>query len=205
MGRNAEQNAEQRTATLDRLLTAGLELFASQGFAGTTIADVAERADCSKGLLYHYFPSKRALAEAVVVRWRSTLTQLAATVAEETSPERRIVAFTRAVARHVETHPATYRLQLRAMTDPALQGVAADLVAGNEDAGETWASAFAALGSQRPALDGRLFQTSLLGILAHHVLSPQPTPVRELVERLLERTLGSAVDPTDPPWSPAGP
>lgn len=42
-----------------RLETAALELFAEQGYEGTTVADIAERADLKKRSFFRYFPDKR--------------------------------------------------------------------------------------------------------------------------------------------------
>ena len=49
-----------------QLLELGLELFAQQTYDGVSIDEIAKRAGVSKGLLYHYFPSKRALYIAAV-------------------------------------------------------------------------------------------------------------------------------------------
>jgi AcrR family transcriptional regulator len=49
-----------------QLLELGLELFARQTYDGLSIDEIAKRAGVSKGLLYHYFPSKRAFYIAAV-------------------------------------------------------------------------------------------------------------------------------------------
>jgi AcrR family transcriptional regulator len=51
---------------MPQILEAALEEFAARGFAGARMAEVARRAGIAKGLIYHYFPSKTALFEAVV-------------------------------------------------------------------------------------------------------------------------------------------
>lgn len=45
---------DRREAILQR----AAELFASQGFLGTSVMDIARACNASKSLLYHYFPSK---------------------------------------------------------------------------------------------------------------------------------------------------
>lgn len=50
----------------DQLMQRGLELFSSQPYDEVSIDDIAESAGISKGLLYHYFPSKRDFYVAVV-------------------------------------------------------------------------------------------------------------------------------------------
>ncbi|MBW2509289.1 MAG: TetR/AcrR family transcriptional regulator, partial [Deltaproteobacteria bacterium] len=49
-----------------QLLELGLELFASQSYDELSIDEIARRAGVSKGLLYHYYPSKRAFYVAAV-------------------------------------------------------------------------------------------------------------------------------------------
>jgi AcrR family transcriptional regulator len=64
---------------LDRLLLAGRELFASQGFEGTRIGDVVERAGTSVGVFYSRFADKDAFFAAVQDHF---LAEVAATTAE---------------------------------------------------------------------------------------------------------------------------
>lgn len=52
----------------DEVLDAALALFARQGFAHTTVEQVARAAGLSKAAVYLYFPSKRALLAGLVRR-----------------------------------------------------------------------------------------------------------------------------------------
>ena len=49
-----------------QLLEAGLVLFGSRSYEEISIDDIADRADVSKGLIYHYFRGKRAFYNEVV-------------------------------------------------------------------------------------------------------------------------------------------
>lgn len=189
MGRNPDTNAEQRAETRRLLMRAGLELFADRGLERTTVDAIAANAGCSKGLVYHYFPNKRALAEAVLADWVEQVAAVAAGSDVVEAPDERLAAFARAMAAHIEANPDSYRLNLRALTDPELRELAGELTADRAGPDHPWADAFTLVGSESPDLDGRLFQASLLGIFAHHVLSPHPTPLADLVERLIELTL----------------
>lgn len=60
-----EQYAEQ---TRQAVLDAAEAAFAERGFAATSITDIAETARVTKGAVYHHFPDKRALFEAVLNR-----------------------------------------------------------------------------------------------------------------------------------------
>ena len=48
-----------------RLLDAARSLFAERGYAATTTAQLAREAGVAEGTVFHHFPSKRALLEAV--------------------------------------------------------------------------------------------------------------------------------------------
>lgn len=51
--------------TVDAILRAAAQVFAAQGYAGTTTNHIAARAGVSIGSLYEYFPSKDALLVAL--------------------------------------------------------------------------------------------------------------------------------------------
>lgn len=60
-----------RQSTRERLLTAGLRLFAEQGYANVGVGDVEEAVGLvpRRGALYRHFPSKEALLQAAVRRY----------------------------------------------------------------------------------------------------------------------------------------
>src|SRR5271170_2431915 len=49
-----------------RLLEAGLKLFANRGYAGTSVQDITKEAKVTKPTLYYYFESKAGLFQALV-------------------------------------------------------------------------------------------------------------------------------------------
>jgi len=51
----------------EAILAAARELFAARGFEATTMDAILERSGVSKGAMYHHFPGKRELFEAVYV------------------------------------------------------------------------------------------------------------------------------------------
>jgi AcrR family transcriptional regulator len=52
----------------DEVLDAALALFTDNGFAKTTVDQIASKAGISKGAVYNYFPSKKAILEGLVHR-----------------------------------------------------------------------------------------------------------------------------------------
>lgn len=59
------KQAERRAATTEAILAAARRLFGAQGFAATTMDDIADGAGVAKGAVYHHFKTKEAVFAAV--------------------------------------------------------------------------------------------------------------------------------------------
>lgn len=59
--RTQKQFDEIRKQSTSKIADAALELFADNGYTGTSIAMIAKKAGISKGLIYNYFDSKHEL------------------------------------------------------------------------------------------------------------------------------------------------
>ncbi|MFI2610714.1 TetR/AcrR family transcriptional regulator [Kitasatospora sp. NPDC018619] len=64
---------QRRTATRERLLTAALELFATQGYAATTYDRIARRADVGRQRAFNHFLRKEDFVTAWVQQWHEVL------------------------------------------------------------------------------------------------------------------------------------
>jgi AcrR family transcriptional regulator len=69
--------AEQVAQTRGALLAAGRRLFGTRGFAATSVEELARDARVTTGALYHHFPKKAALFEAVFEEMHGELLQAA--------------------------------------------------------------------------------------------------------------------------------
>ncbi len=65
---SARTQSERREATSGALLDAGRDLFAREGYGGTSLNAVVAEAGVTKGALYHHFAGKRELFRAVFDR-----------------------------------------------------------------------------------------------------------------------------------------
>jgi AcrR family transcriptional regulator len=105
----------------EKILEAGLELFADRGFHATAIAEIGERAGIAKSVLYHYFSSKAGLYEAIV---ESETQDLIAQVADGLPADPaapRLRAGVDAYLRFISERPGAWRLLVRdPPADPAL-------------------------------------------------------------------------------------
>lgn len=66
MPRSPSTNRDIRDTRRADIVRAATKLFARRGFSDTKIGDIAKEAKLSHGLVYHYFPSKDAIFEAIL-------------------------------------------------------------------------------------------------------------------------------------------
>ncbi len=59
------KKGEQSEATRRKLLRVSRKLFATRGYADSSIAEIVERAKVTRGALYHHFPSKQDVFRGV--------------------------------------------------------------------------------------------------------------------------------------------
>src|SRR3954454_14328053 len=77
-------NIRPDEAGRDRILEAGRTVFGEHGFDATSIAEIGERADIAKSVLYHHFGSKAGLYEAILeADGRELIAAVAAAVAPQ--------------------------------------------------------------------------------------------------------------------------
>lgn len=61
-----DKRTEKGRETRDSIINAAVELFSKNGFDGTSIKNITDRANVNKSLFYHYFKSKDILLEYIV-------------------------------------------------------------------------------------------------------------------------------------------
>lgn len=109
-GTPREEGRGSTAGTRARLVDAALELFWFGGYERTSLAEVCRKADANPGSLYHVFPSKEALLEAVLERLRETIHEGLVGPAWEgvDDPIERIFALLAAYRRSLEMTDFTY-------------------------------------------------------------------------------------------------
>jgi AcrR family transcriptional regulator len=108
------QARSQRTR--QTIIETSASVLERRGYAATSLDEIASEMGMSRGALYHHFPSKAVLAEAVVQahyeRWRELTTRIAE---QGLSPLIRIITLTYEVGRNSQIDPvirAGLRMQL---------------------------------------------------------------------------------------------
>jgi AcrR family transcriptional regulator len=119
MPRTAADNQRLKDERREEILRAALAVFARKGLAAAKISDVAQAAELSHGLVYHYFESKEAIYAALVEELFARVSaDLDAIAARDGSPLARIRAFVEHRLARLAAEPEMFRLVMQAFLHP---------------------------------------------------------------------------------------
>lgn len=186
--RTSIQNQEVRAVTRARLLSSALELFASRGYAATSVDAIAEAAGVSAGLLYYHFDSKTAVLHAI---FEQSLADVQATFAAadgEPAPIDRLPALLRSAGEIVPRHRNFWAVWygLRMQRD-VLKGLGPSVIDFTAAIIRTLERYLADIGWPEPDIEARLLFAQIDGMCQHYVLDPARYPLGAMIERLIER------------------
>jgi TetR/AcrR family transcriptional regulator, repressor of fatR-cypB operon len=85
---NKRGRPPERPDRRESILKAALECFVERGFHGTAMPQIAEKAGVAAGTIYHYFPSKEALVNALYRTWKAAVAQRVFTAFPQEAPVR---------------------------------------------------------------------------------------------------------------------
>ena len=145
--------ADRRRTILD----AAVRAFAAKGYHACRVGDIAEEAGVAYGLVYHYFPSKEAVLEAVFREtWGALLVALREVEAREEPAAEKVRRVAAIVLGSWRSDPDLVRVLVREVArSPQMQRQAAE-VAPLFDAIERIVARGQAEGELRADLDARL-------------------------------------------------
>ena len=175
----------------DKILEAGLNLFAKNGFHGTSVSQIAAAASVSKGLTYNYFDSKEALLLAIIDRASETMMAVASEMATDTVINNGYqITLRDFLARYGKSLRANERFlsfqlslmfqpDLRAIVEGPMQARAEQLLA------MTYAM-FNQAGAREPLVIARRFISEIDGISLHYLSIFKDYPLDEMLVQLYQ-------------------
>jgi AcrR family transcriptional regulator len=106
-------------STRERILQSAAEVLAERGYAGTTLNEIAERANTKAGSLYYYFESREVLIREIMTRGiTETIDHVQAAVdglAPDATTQDRLAAAITAHVRYLLTESNIARASIRAL------------------------------------------------------------------------------------------
>jgi AcrR family transcriptional regulator len=204
------RRAQRFETSRNQILDIAEELFGDNGYAGTSLEQVAAGAEFSVGALYRFFDNKAALLESVLRRRGSVLLSGMESAAQSPGTgEERLLRICSSVIEFFRTCPAFCRISMRVYTVnlevlpeldwlPESRGAAMDIYAGAIEQGQRE-------GDLRPGDPNALAHLVSALVTAHHLLDPPLTGLATGVDldEILEIIRGAMRAPRDRPAATA--
>jgi AcrR family transcriptional regulator len=188
----------QRERRIERILTASQRLFSTQAYDAIAIEDLAAAAGMSKGLLYHYFESKRDLYVATVahvLRQMAHFTDLSPDLHAGLSQMLSLFAQSPGLAKMVLRGGIGVDPEVEGLLDAYRQQQLQRLYQSLDSLGDFADVSADAAGSQALVVLGLRGWLGLLDEVCLHWVQ-QPDVTREQVVRFLEQSLQAIVAAT---------
>jgi AcrR family transcriptional regulator len=175
-----------------QLIDTALDVFAVKGLEAATIKDLSDAAGVAQGLLYHYFPSKEALLEAVLERHYFLPEIRRITSADRGRPAAEVLLeVARGFARVLDENRSVMQLMLREA--PSNQLIAERIERSRREGVRLlseYLQSRVAAGELRPHDSDAAARLLMYGVVAAHLAGTPPEPfVPAAVDILLQGLL----------------
>lgn len=191
--RSTEQNEQIRADTRQRLLRAALVAFGKQGYASTSTKRIAEQAGVSAGLLFHYFPTKAALLQALFEESMGQVMASFAEAAEAPDARSRLEKLVRVSFRIVGEHLDFWRLSYGVrMQAEVLGDLGTQLPGWTAQVTGLLEFHLAEVGIPNAGVEAKLLFALIDGCSQHYVLDPVNYPIQAVADAIVARFLPPA-------------
>lgn len=179
------------------LLDAALRAFAARGYDGASVRDIAGEAGVAPGLLYHYFPSKEAVLQALFERSAGLVMRAFAEAAVVPDARARLRALVLVSARLVRENVDFWRVSYGVRYQHSVvAGLGAAIAVQSATYHQLFVGLLHEIGRPSPEIEAHLLFAALDGVFQHYVLSPAHYPLDAVVERLIVQHGGAPAPET---------
>lgn len=179
--------------TKKNILQAALKVFATNGYHGSSVADIAKEANVSKALFYHYFESKNELLMIFAKQRLEEWTPLIENLETIVDPKERIVFLIEFVLSELEARPDWLRfltmLYLSTEGVKAIQKAMETYKASFERLFALERKLFTDLGFTDPDDEATYLRSTLQGISLEYLLMGTNYPLKTMKTKIIKRYL----------------
>lgn len=188
MPRTPEQFEKIRERTKRQILDAGLIVFATKGYNGASVADIAKQAGVSKGLAYNYFPSKLELAKAVLYEIENVFTEFENIFDKEQDPYKLIQLSIKSAINNVIKNEEFWRLYITFFSQPEVSNIAKEVFGKFvEKYINRLQKIFTQIGIKNPKAEAYILAGILDGIPLDYIFYKDKYPIKSVLKQLLKK------------------
>jgi AcrR family transcriptional regulator len=193
--RTPEQFEAIRQRRRKGILGAALRLFATRGVESTSMEQIAKRARISKGLIYNYFPTKKALLKAVAIRGMEEFAGTFPPNSEELPPRQVLETFINNMFDLILRKREFFSLYINLFTEPlVVPRYRSFFLQVVQPFRRSLSVKFRQAGIPEPDMEAMLLLALLDGILLHVLIGRDAYPLEAMRQLVLQKYLYSRGD-----------
>lgn len=170
------------------IINTATKLFAEQGFDKTSISQIVDAAQVSKGLVYHHFKNKDDLLRSIVKSTTERMIALNQLESISENPKVQLGKLIKEIFEQLENEKEFYQFNLNILFQPALRNILHDLI--NERSSLLYKQVFSLFKRMNPKdaeLDSYLFLAEIDGIAFDYLSVFENYPLEKLKSYILEK------------------
>jgi hypothetical protein len=179
--------------TKSRIHKSALGLFSVNGYFQTSIAEIATNSHISKGLFYHYYSSKEALFEEIILESINTiLDYLTQNNDEEFNDDKLVYFLNKVILPSLENDKTLWKLLVLLLSQQILYKFALKHLTKNNayiEYENILNRYFKTKGYEKPDVEVKLFTASLMGICIQYIVNPSDFPVKIIMEQFTSKII----------------
>ncbi len=187
--------AKDSENTRKKILDSAFELFATQGFHDTSMSQIAQKAEVSKGLAYNYFTSKEHLLgdilEQTFLDSMASWDRLMGKISTISDPAEKVRVMIDFYIDQLTTNQNFYRLYLSLLLQPQvlanLKPLLEKLKPRTDRIQEESYDLFRAMGSKDPEAEMWFIKSLINGVLLSIITAGDMIPLERVRQLLLEK------------------
>ena len=184
--RTEKQNRQIRMEMESKIIDSALELFANEGYNGTSMQAIAIKSGVSKGNLYNYFKSKNDLLEGVLVAGLNQFSGFYDQYANKLIDEETFEKVIKGNFKMIKENTSFWKLYFNLVVQPKVQELFTKIFSPFlEQYFGIFETYFKNKGDKNPNATALLLGSSLDGISLGYIVMGDLYPLEEVLEQLI--------------------
>ena len=170
------------------ILETSIELFSENGFEKTSISAICEKANVSKGLVFHHFKNKDILLREIFVRTTEIIGNIGKAHEEISDPKERLAALIESIFLSMIKHRKLYRLNLNMMLQPTTRQILNDLIEERSSMlFKTTEDIFKRISKENSSILSHVFVAEINGIALNYLYLYEEYPLSQIKYQLIKK------------------
>ena len=172
-----------------QIIEVATQLFAEHGFEKTPVSTICEKAEISKGLVFHHFKNKNELLREVFVHITQIIEEADKNDEHVTESDDRLEAMIHSIfdGMTVPEHRKIYQFNFSVMVHPTTTAIVVDLIDERyQGLQASTEEVFRSLGHANPAVVTKMFIAEIDGIAMNYLLN-EDFPIEEIRQEFIKK------------------